>query len=264
VSYGGPRLKDKIALITGAAKGQGAAAARRFVAEGASVVITDVDPDGAALAKELGDAASFISLDVGSEDAWAAAAEEVKARHGRLDVLVNNAGMLHFSAIVDTKLADYERVIRVNQIGTFLGMRTAIPLMSEGGGSIVNISSVEGLGGMPLLVVYAASKFAIRGMTKVAAMELGPQGIRVNSVHPGAVDTTMVSTALGGMEIDNDPIGARVALGRVATAEDVANLVLFLASDESSYCTGGEFVVDGGATATHSLAAVLNGRDPRG
>ena len=252
------RLDGKIALITGAARGQGAAAARRFVAEGAQVLLTDVlDSDGEKLAAELGDAASYLTLDVSDETAWAAAADAVRERHGRLDVLVNNAGMLHFSALVDTTLADYERVIRVNQFGTFLGMRTAVPLMRGSGGSIVNVSSIEGIGGMPLLIAYASSKFAIRGMTKVAAMELGQYGIRVNSVHPGAVDTPMVSNALGGMPIDVEPIGKRVALGRVASADDIANVVLFLASDEAGYCTGSEFVVDGGATATHALANIL-------
>ncbi|TQS47060.1 glucose 1-dehydrogenase [Cryptosporangium phraense] len=250
------RLAGKIALITGAARGQGAAAARRFVAEGASVVLTDVlDEGGGKLAESLG--ALYLSLDVSSEEDWGRAAGMLRERFGRLDVLVNNAGMLHFSALADTTLADYERVIRVNQFGTFLGMRTAIPLMREGGGSIVNVSSIEGLGGMPLLIAYASSKFAIRGMTKVAAMELGSFGIRVNSVHPGAVDTPMVSNALGGMPVPTEPIGKKVALGRVASADDIANMVLFLASDESSYCTGSEFVVDGGATASHALANIL-------
>jgi 3alpha(or 20beta)-hydroxysteroid dehydrogenase len=258
-------LDGKTALITGAARGQGAAAARRFVAEGAQVMICDVlDAEGKALAEELGDSASYQPLDVGDEQAWRDGVAELERVFGRLDVLVNNAGILFFSPLEQTTLADYERVIRTNQIGTFLGMRSAIPLMRRsGGGSIVNLSSVEGIGGMPMLTAYAASKFAIRGMTKVAAMELGRDGIRVNSVHPGAVDTAMVSTALGGAEVDLSLIGQRVALGRVARPEEVANVVLFLASDESSYCTGGEFVVDGGATATHSLAGAANGRRPR-
>lgn len=259
------RLDGKIALITGAARGQGAAAARRFVAEGARVVLTDVlDDDGKALAAELGDAAWYRHLDVGEEQGWADVVREIEQVLGRLDVLVNNAGILFFSPLVDTSLADYERLIRVNQIGTFLGMKTCAPLMKKGGrGSIVNISSVEGLAGMPALVAYTASKFAIRGMTKVAALELGPYGIRVNSVHPGAVDTTMISAALGGIEIDNDLIGVRVPLGRVASADDIANMVLFLASDESGYSTGAEFVVDGGSTATHALAGGEMGKRPR-
>jgi 3alpha(or 20beta)-hydroxysteroid dehydrogenase len=260
------RLDGKVALITGAARGQGAAAARRFVAEGARVMIGDVLHDeGKALAEELGEAAWYQPLDVGDEQAWADAVTEVERLFGRLDVLVNNAGILFFSQLEHTALADYERVIRINQIGTFLGMRSAVPVMKRGGGgSIVNISSVEGLAGMAMLTAYAASKFAIRGMTKVAAMELGLHGIRVNSVHPGAIDTTMVSSALGGAPVDVSLIGERVPVGRVGRPDEVANLVLFLASDESSYCNGSEFAVDGGATATHSLAGPISGRRPGG
>ncbi|MEU3645986.1 glucose 1-dehydrogenase [Lentzea sp. NPDC034063] len=247
------RLDGKVALITGAARGQGAAAARRFVAEGARVMITDVlDDQGKELAAELG--AEYCHLDVSSEDGWAEAVAFTVQTFGDITVLVNNAGILHFSALAETKLADYQRVIGINQVGTFLGMRTVVSSMrAAGGGSIVNVSSVEGLGGMPYLVAYTASKFAIRGMTKVAAMELGQHGIRVNSVHPGAIDTPMVSEALG-RQIDVSPIGKKLALRRIGQPEDVANVVLFLASDESAYCTGGEFVVDGGATATHALS----------
>ncbi len=228
-------------------------------------MIADVlTEEGKALAADLGPAAWFQPLDVGDESAWQEAIVELERVFGRLDVLVNNAGILFFAKLEKTSLADYERVIRTNQIGTFLGMRAAVPLLRRsGGGSIVNVSSVEGLAGMPLLIAYAASKFAIRGMTKVAAMELGLDGIRVNSIHPGAIDTSMVSSALGGLPVDNHLVGERVPLGRVAQPEEVANLVLFLAGDESSYCTGGEFPVDGGATATHSLAGPTVGRDPR-
>jgi 3alpha(or 20beta)-hydroxysteroid dehydrogenase len=259
------RLEGKVALITGAARGQGAAAARRFVAEGARVMIADVRADeGKALAEELGEAAWFQPLDVGDEQAWADLIVTLKRVFGQLDVLVNNAGVLFFSPLEQTSLADYERVIRINQVGTFLGMRAAVPMMKRAGaGSIVNVSSVEGLAGMPMLTAYTASKFAIRGMTKVAALELGLEGIRVNSVHPGAVDTAMVSTALGGQPVDLSQVGRRVPLGRVGGPDEVANVVLFLASDESSYCTGGEFAVDGGATATHSLAGAAVGRRPR-
>lgn len=247
------RLDGKVALITGAARGQGAAAARRFATEGARVMITDVlDDQGKELAAELG--AEYCHLDVSSEEEWADAVALTTATFGDISVLVNNAGVLHFSALDETTLADYQRVIGINQVGTFLGMRAVVPSMKQaGGGSIVNVSSVEGLGGMPYLVAYTASKFAIRGMTKVAAMELGQHGIRVNSVHPGAIDTPMVSEALG-REIDVSPIGKKVALRRIGRPDDVANMVLFLASDESAYCTGGEFVVDGGATATHALS----------
>jgi 3alpha(or 20beta)-hydroxysteroid dehydrogenase len=245
------RLDGKVVLITGAARGQGAAAVRACVAEGARVYAADVRDDlGKALADELGDAVEYVHLDVSSEQDWA----DAVGKAGRLDVLVNNAGVLHFSALADTKLDDYERVIRINQIGAFLGMRAVVPAMREaGGGSIVNVSSIEGLAAAPYLVAYAASKFAIRGMTKVAAMELGELGIRVNSVHPGMIDTDMVRDAAGGAELDLAPIGRKVALRRVGRPEEIAGLVVFLASDESSYCTGAEFVADGGATATHAL-----------
>ncbi len=254
------RLAGKVGLITGAARGQGAAAARQFVDEGASVVLADVnDDDGKALADELGDKAVYRHLDVASEDDWPGAVTAAIDAFGRLDVLVNNAGILHFSAITDTTLADYERVVRVNQFGTFLGMRAVVPAMTEGGGgSIVNVSSIEGLGGMPLLIAYTASKFAIRGMTKVAAMELGEKGIRVNSVHPGMIDTDMVRGIFGSRAdtVDLSPIGRRVALRRLGRPAEIANLVVFLASDESSYCTGAEFVADGGATATHAFSTL--------
>ncbi|GAA3819382.1 glucose 1-dehydrogenase [Amycolatopsis tucumanensis] len=247
------RLDGKTALITGAARGQGAAAARRFTAEGAKVMVADVaDDDGKALAEEIG--AVYQHLDVSREDDWAAAVRRAEDEFGGLTVLVNNAGILHFSELAHTSLADYERVIGINQIGAFLGMRSVVePMTRAGGGSIINVSSVEGLAGMPFLVAYTASKFAIRGMTKVAALELGRKGIRVNSVHPGMIDTKMVADAAGGAEIDMAWVGKKVALGRVGKPEEIAQLAVFLASDESSYCTGGEFVADGGATATHAL-----------
>jgi 3alpha(or 20beta)-hydroxysteroid dehydrogenase len=248
------RLEGKVALVTGGARGQGEAAVRAFAAEGARVVIADLlDEEGEKLAADLGDAAVFQHLDVGDEDGWAAAVARVQAEFGPPTVLVNNAGVLHFSELAHTTLADYERVIRVNQIGAFLGMRSVVePMTGAGGGSIVNVSSVEGLAGMPFLVAYTASKFAIRGMTKVAALELGARGIRVNSVHPGMIDTKMVSDAAGA-EVDVSWVGKKVALGRVGRPDEIAKLLVFLASDESSYSTGSEFVADGGATATHAL-----------
>ncbi|TCP45384.1 3alpha(or 20beta)-hydroxysteroid dehydrogenase [Tamaricihabitans halophyticus] len=250
------KLDGKVVLITGAARGQGAAAARQCVADGARVVIADIlDAEGKQLATELGERAWYHRLDVSVEDDWTAAIADIETRHGGLDVLVNNAGILHFSTIEETTLADYERVLRVNQLGTFLGIRSVVaPMSARGGGSIVNISSIEGIGGMPYLVAYSSTKFAIRGMTKVAAMELGNRNIRVNSVHPGMIDTDMIRTAAGTGSVDLSPVGKKVALGRVGTPADVANLVAFLASAESAYCTGAEFVVDGGATATHALA----------
>jgi 3alpha(or 20beta)-hydroxysteroid dehydrogenase len=245
-------LEGRVAIITGAARGQGAAAARRFVGEGARVVIADVTDDtGKTLADELGAAALYRHLDVSSEQEWDAVVGEAVEQFGGLHVLVNNAGVLHFAALTDTTLADYQRVIGVNQIGTFLGMRAAARVM-RAGGSIVNVSSVEGMAGMPYVLAYTASKFAIRGMTKVAALELGPRGIRVNSVHPGMIDTKMVQDAIGGHEVDVTPVTNKLALRRVGRAAEIAELVLFLASDRSSYSTGSEFVADGGSLATHA------------
>lgn len=249
------RLAGKVALITGAAGGQGAAAARRFVEEGARVVIADVNDElGKALADELD--AHYRHLDVSQEDEWAAAVADVVDTYGPPTVLVNNAGVLHFSLLQDTTLADYLRVIQVNQVGAFLGMRAVAPLMIEAGaGSIVNVSSVEGLAATPLLIAYTASKFAIRGMTKVAALELAGKGVRVNSVHPGAIETGLLPNALGGQQVDLTYVGKRVPMRRVGQPPEIAELVLFLASDDSSYCTGAEFVADGGVTAAHSLSS---------
>jgi 3alpha(or 20beta)-hydroxysteroid dehydrogenase len=253
MTHPGGLLEGKVAIITGAARGQGAAAARRFVEEGARVVIADVtDDDGKALAEDLGESAYYRHLDVSVEQDWDTVVGEAVENLGKLDVLVNNAGVLHFSALPDTTLDDYKRVIGVNQIGTFLGMRAASRVM-EAGGSIVNLSSVEGIAGMPFVVAYTASKFAIRGMTKVAALELGPKGIRVNSVHPGMIDTKMVQDAIGGHEVDLTPVTNKLALRRVGKATEIAELVLFLASDRSSYSTGSEFIADGGSLATHAL-----------
>ncbi|MDP9117934.1 MAG: SDR family oxidoreductase [Actinomycetota bacterium] len=246
-------LDGKVAIVTGASRGQGASAARRFIQEGARVVIADVsDEAGKELAQELGAAAYYRHLDVASEDDWTAVVGEVIDTLGRLDVLVNNAGVLFFSALEETSLADYERVVRTNQFGCFLGMRAAARVMGPGS-SIVNLSSVEGIAGMPYVVAYTASKFAIRGMTKVAALELGPKGVRVNSVHPGMIDTKMVQDAIGGHEVDLTPVTNKLALRRVGKPEEIAELVLFLASDLSSYSTGSEFIADGGSLATHAL-----------
>jgi 3alpha(or 20beta)-hydroxysteroid dehydrogenase len=250
------RLDGKVAIITGAARGQGAAAARRFVEEGARVTIADIrDELGKELADDLGAAAVYQHLDVTSEEDWVAAVEATGQAFGHPNVLVNNAGILRFGSIVDTTMADYELLVRVNQTGTFLGMRAVVPAMTEaGGGSIINVSSVEGLAGSPYLTAYAATKFAVRGMTKCAALELGKHNIRVNSVHPGAIDTDMASDAMGGVTVDMAKVGKRVAgLRRVGKPTEIADLQVFLASDESSYSTGAEFVADGGASATHSL-----------
>jgi 3alpha(or 20beta)-hydroxysteroid dehydrogenase len=245
------RLDGKVALITGAARGQGAVEARLFVAEGAKVVVADVlDAEGEAVAKELGDAARYLHLDVSQPDQWDAAVTATEEAFGRLDVLVNNAGILHFASIEKMSVEDYMRVVNVNQLGTFLGMKAVIPaLRRAGGGSIVNISSIEGILAMGGTVAYASTKFAIRGMTKVAALELGRDGIRVNSVHPGTIRTPMTDE-MG----DITPIARIIPLRRVGESEDVASVVLFLASDDAGYCTGAEFVVDGGVLAGSMFA----------
>ena len=253
------KLEGKTALITGAARGQGAAEARLFAAEGASVILTDLlDAQGEAVADDIGPAASYHHLDVTDESAWQTIVERVQSQFGRLDVLVNNAGVLKLGPIEQTSLDDYSSVIQVNQIGVFLGMRAAIPLMrAAGGGSIINVSSIDGLVGMTYAAAYVASKFAVRGMTKVAALELGQERIRVNSVHPGGVDTPMVQGAGDNMG-SNKPF-SNVPLGRIGTPEDVARMALFLASDDSAYCTGCEFVVDGGLTAGFDVSKYMSG-----
>jgi 3alpha(or 20beta)-hydroxysteroid dehydrogenase len=247
------RLDGKVALITGAARGQGAAEARLFVAEGAQVMLGDVlDADGELVAKELGDPAVYRHHDVTSEDDWEAIVAAAVSSFGRIDVLVNNAGVFRILGMTVTSLDDYMRIVTINQVGTFLGMKAVTQTMiGQGSGSIVNISSVAGLTGSAGTIAYTASKFAVTGMTKVAAIELAAFGIRVNSVHPGFIDTPMLreELALGTVEGDLAAAGATVPNGRLATAEDVAKLVLYLASDDSDYSTGAEFVVDGGLTA---------------
>lgn len=246
------RLDGKVAIISGGARGQGAAEARLFVSEGAKVVVGDVlVEEGRALAKQLGDGCAFVDLDVTSEDRWRTIVAETTTRFGRLDVLVNNAGIVRTAPFAETTLDDYMAVINVNQVGVFLGMRSVIPAMTAaGGGSIVNISSIDGLIAMPMVVGYVSSKFAVRGMTKVAALELAGLGIRVNSIHPGFIDTAMIR-GLGGPQGGDQVVaflGQKVPQGRVGTSEEVAKLALFLASDDSSYSTGSEFVLDGGLT----------------
>ena len=245
------RLDGKVALVTGGARGMGAAEVRRLHADGASVVAADVlDDDGKALADELGDRVRFVHLDVTSEEQWQAVVEQTERELGKLDVLVNNAGILKFNAVADTPLEEFRQVIEVNLVGVFLGMKTAIPALKRaGGGSIVNISSTEGLAGTVFCGAYTASKFGVRGITKVAAIEYGGDKIRVNSVHPGGIDTPMTRAVMD--EEGRKYVGSKVAgLKRMGQADEVASVVAFLASDDSSYCTGAEFVVDGGVTAS--------------
>jgi 3alpha(or 20beta)-hydroxysteroid dehydrogenase len=246
------RLLGRTVLITGAARGQGAAIARRFVAEGARVAITDINDDaGNQLADELGGAAMFVNLDVTDEEGWATAVAVTTEHFGALDGLVNNAGIFHFSPLVDTDLSDWNAVIAVCQTGVFLGMRAVVPAMiAAKGGTIVNTSSTSGLWGLPQISAYAAAKFAVRGLTRVAAIELGAHGIRVNAICPGGVATPMsASNHSSGWAAASASDFSFVPLGRRAQPEEIANVTLFLTSDESSYCTGAEFVVDGGMLA---------------
>ena len=247
------RLEGKVAFITGGSRGQGAAAARRFVEEGAKVVLADIlDDDGKRLADSLGDAARYTHLDVTDEAGWIEAIAETERELGKLDILVNNAGILRFAPLVDLSLEALRQVLDINLIGTFLGMKSAAAALkraapADGTSSIINVSSVEGIRGSAFLTAYTASKFGVTGITKVAAMELGPR-VRVNSIHPGGVATPMLEEQ-GVAEASAAHIAKKVALKRQGTAEDIAHLTVFLASDESSYCTGAEFVIDGGATA---------------
>ncbi len=251
------RLSGKRAIVTGAAQGQGAAIARAFVEEGAQVVIADIAEEaGLALAEELNavraDAAYFRLHDVSDEASWTALVEEANERFGPVNVLVNNAGILRFGEVEKMPAEEFELLFRVNQLGCFLGMQSVVRTMRKhGGGSIVNASSIEGLAGMAFCTAYTATKFAIRGMTKSAAMELGPTGIRVNSVHPGMIDTPMTRVHGGDAALE---FGAgKVALKRVGQPADIAPAYVYPASDESSFVTGAELAVDGRATATHAF-----------
>jgi 3alpha(or 20beta)-hydroxysteroid dehydrogenase len=242
-------LDGKVAIISGGARGQGEGEAKRFAAEGARVVVGDVlDDEGKAVAAAIGEAARFLHLDVTKEADWADAVATATGEFGRLDILVNNAGIGLITPIVGGDLEDYLKVIMVNQVGVYLGMNAAAEAIgASGGGSIVNISSIDGIIGMPGLAGYVSSKFAVRGMTKVAALELAPLGIRCNSVHPGYIDTPMMRA--GNESADLSHYGRGVPAGRVGTVEDVVDVVVFLASDASRYCTGSEVVVDGGLIA---------------
>ncbi|MGE0226419.1 MAG: SDR family NAD(P)-dependent oxidoreductase [Acetobacteraceae bacterium] len=240
------RLKGKVILISGGARGQGAAEARLCAAEGARVVITDLlEAAGKQLAAELGEAAVFLRHDVTTEAGWdeaVAAAAKLGGLHG----LVNNAGIYQPRTLMETDADLFNRHMQVNQLGCFLGMKAVVPLMEKsGGGSIVNISSVAGLRGSPGAIAYSATKWALRGMTKAAAVDLAPRGIRVNSVHPGPIDTDMLKVRTPEQNAERL---TRVPMARMGSAEEVAKLVLFLLSDDSSYITGAEVAIDGGAT----------------
>ncbi len=243
------RLDGKVALITGGARGQGADEGALFAAEGATVILADVlDDVGRATAAGI-DGAEYVHLDIRSEGEWQAVVDDVVARHGGLDVLVNNAAIDMIKRLDATTLDEWNNIVSINQTGTFLGMRTAaLAMMKVGrGGSIINISSVAGLEAVKGHGAYSTTKWAVRGLTKTAALEWGRYGIRVNSVHPGVIETPMTADT----KVIADPtvrakLERTITLGRVGVSRDIANMVLFLAGEESSYCTGQEFTVDGG------------------
>jgi 3alpha(or 20beta)-hydroxysteroid dehydrogenase len=255
------RLNDKVALVSGGARGLGRAMAEEFATEGARVVIGDVLlKEALETAKAIGEQALAIQLDVTSEASWADAVRATEAKFGKLNVLVNNAGTAAGAALVDTTLESWRRVIDVNQTGVFLGIRSAIePMTAAGGGSIINISSIDGMIGSPGIISYIASKWAVRGMTKAAAMELAPRKIRVNSIHPGHVHTLLASDATTDQAFVRRMIDAHVArhapMGRTGEPREIARLAVFLASDDASYSTGSEFVADGGFIAGYPSPA---------
>ena len=238
------RFEGKVALVTGAGRGLGARVVQRLAEEGATVVALD----RAWPSDDSGGAALRIDLDVTSETGWVRVVGEATGRFGSADILVNNAGILGRGPMQDCSADDFMAVTRVNQLGMFLGMKAVSAEMRErGAGAIVNVSSAAGLTGSANLVAYTASKWAVRGMTKSAALELAPFGVRVNSVHPGVIDTPM-------LQVPGEPgrlerLLADVPLRRVASADEIAGPILFLASDDSAYCTGAELAVDGGTTA---------------
>ena len=253
------KLDGRVVIVTGAARGQGEQEARLFVAEGARVVVADVlDDQGQKLAEELG--ALYVHLDVGEEADWRSAVAAAKKAYGHVDGLVNNAGILRFNALLDTPLDEFMQVVRVNQVGCFLGVRTVAPELADGG-TIVNTASYTGVTGMAAVGAYAATKHAIVGLTRVAALELAPRRIRVNAMCPGAIDTAMSNPAqldpTADLEETSRALDALyrklVPLGRVGRPEEVAHLALFLTSEDSSYITGQPFVIDGGWLAGVSV-----------
>jgi 3alpha(or 20beta)-hydroxysteroid dehydrogenase len=244
------RLAEKIAIITGGARGMGAATARLFAQEGATVIVADVlEDDGVALTEELGDSARFVRLDVGDEANWSFLVESAISEFGRIDALVANAGVLSFGELVFAEAAEFDRVYSVNVKGVFFGIKhVGAAMRSAGRGAIVNIASIDGFRGANALGLYSSSKWAVRGMTKTAALELGPHGVRVNSVHPGGVNTPMVNA--GEATIEELNYGhRRVPLQRIGAPEEIAAASLFLCSDEASYISGAELGVDGGWAA---------------
>lgn len=242
------RLKDKVIIITGAAQGMGKVHAERAIAEGAKVVITDINEEkGQAVAVTLGSDALFIKHNVVSESDWENVVQTTLEHWGKIDVLVNNAGITYNMKIEEITLDDYMKIVNINQVSVFLGIKSVTATMkAQNSGAIINISSMNGLAGGA--IGYTDTKFAVRGMTKAAARELSPFNITVNSVHPGVIHTPMLEQP--GVKEAVDKFKQTIPMRRVAQAEEVSNMIIFLASDEARYSTGSEFVIDGGVTAT--------------
>lgn len=240
-------LDGKVAIVTGGARGMGASHVKRFVKEGAKVVFTDINAEGGkALEAELGENVKFVQQDVTKADDWKRVIEEAENTFGPVNILVNNAGISMSKSLMEITEEEYRRIIDINQVSVFLGTKAVVPSMQKaGGGSIINISSINGIVGGA--IGYTDSKFAVRGFTKAAALQLAHLGIRVNSVHPGVIETPMVTQG-DAVEVIKE-FAKQIPVGRMAQPEEVSNLVLYLASDESSYSTGSEFVIDGGLTA---------------
>ncbi len=244
------RLSGKTAVITGGARGQGAATARLFAAEGANVAITDVAAEeGMALALEIGSSASFHHLDVSSEEGWQQVVSELSRRWDGVDILINNAGIVRVGELMSLAKSEFEEVLAVNLLGPWLGMKAIVPgMVKRGAGSIVNICSISAMVGMNGIGAYASSKWALRGLSRTAALELGPKGVRVNSIFPGAINTSMHSgsqnAATGETHLYKDR-----PLGRAGTSDEVARTSLFLATEDASYLCGAEIAVDGGLSA---------------
>ena len=241
------KLLDKVAIVTGGARGMGESHVRRFVEEGAKVVFTDINEEvGEQLSAELGDNALFVKHDVTDEAGWQEVVEKTEAAFGPVNVLVNNAGISMSKSIADMSVEEYKKIIDINQVSVFIGIKAVLPSMQKAeGGSIVNISSMNGIVGGA--VGYTDSKFAVRGLTKAAALQVGHLGIRVNSVHPGVIETPMVTEGDAVEQIKE--FAKHIPMRRMAQSEEVTNMVLFLASEDSSYSTGSEFIIDGGLTA---------------
>ena len=253
------RFDGRVAIVTGAARGTGEATARRFAAEGAAVILGDVrDELGEGVAKDLGGSARYLHLDVSREADWERAMAEVVRDFGRLDVLVNNAAILHLGPIARTSLETWNRVVAVNQTGPFLGIRAAIaPMRATGGGAIVNIASIDGLEGMNGVSAYAATKWALRGLSRCAALELGRFGIRVNTVCPAGGNDEM-SAPFRPPGVDAAEFVENRAIPRRAELREIVAMILFLCSDEATFCTGGDYAVDGGHTSGTFVPGIPN------